>query len=285
MPHQTLLIALAHPDDEVGVAGTILAQRARGDRVVVLWLTRGEMTEAFGPISEAEVAHRRVEQGQRAGEILGVETRFLDFRDTYLTATPEAAARVARLIAEIEPDGIVTWGEAWVRGMRHPDHQACGKIVRDAVTVARIAKRVAPATPYREPVPIFTLRDVHSTLPAVAVDVGPHLDGIRALAGFYFNEIGFGDPAWIEQRLATAGEPWGLEYAEVFDTWETEPGPVTALLPTPPGIGGVHPERRGGGDKVKGSFRFTPSPIHPCTGSGPARGDDSPYPRRRNTRS
>ena len=50
MEQRTLLVGLAHPDDEVGAAGTILAQKARGDRVVVVWLTRGEMTEAFGAI-------------------------------------------------------------------------------------------------------------------------------------------------------------------------------------------------------------------------------------------
>ena len=38
----TLLAVLAHPDDEVLCAGTLLAQRAAGSRVVVLWLTRGK---------------------------------------------------------------------------------------------------------------------------------------------------------------------------------------------------------------------------------------------------
>ena len=45
---QTLLVALAHPDDEVGMVAAMQAQRARGDRVVLVWLTRGEMTEALG---------------------------------------------------------------------------------------------------------------------------------------------------------------------------------------------------------------------------------------------
>jgi LmbE family N-acetylglucosaminyl deacetylase len=254
MSRKTLLVALAHPDDELGAAGTILAQRARGDRVVILWLTRGEMTEAFGPLPRDEVAQRRVEQGQRAGEILDAETRFLDFPDTRLVATPDAAARVAGVIAEVKPDAILTWGDAWVRGMRHPDHQACGMIVRDAIVVARIAKVVAPQPPHREFVPIFTLRDVHSQLPAVAVDVEPHLDGLRELARFYFQGIGFGDPDWIEQRLAAAGAPWGLEYAEVFDSWDTEPGRVSSLLPAPAAIGGTHPDRRGTASRSAGSI-------------------------------
>jgi LmbE family N-acetylglucosaminyl deacetylase len=245
MAGKTLLVGLAHPDDEVGAAGTILAQKARGDRVVVVWLTRGEMTEAFGPVPESEVARLREEQGHRAGEILGVETRFMSFRDTRLESTVEAAREVAKVIAEVKPDGILTWGDAWLRGMRHPDHQACGRIFRDAVTLARIAKVVAPAPPHRELAPVFTLRDLHSPLPAVAVDVEPYLDGIHELARFYFERIRFGDPDWFDQRLRSVAAPFGLRYAEVFDAWESRPGVVSALLPAEPADeGAVHPDRK-----------------------------------------
>ena len=245
MERKTLLVGLAHPDDEVGAAGSILAQKARGDRVVVVWLTRGEMTEAFGPLPAEQVAARREEQGRRAGEILGVETRFLDFPDCGLQADPASAHRVARLLAEIRPDGLLAWGDAWGRGMRHPDHQASGKIFRDAITLARIAKVVAPAQPHRAVVPVFTYRGAYSPIPAVAVDVEPYLDTIHELARFYRENIGFGDRDWVEQRLRRAGEPYGLRYAEVFDAWETQPGVVPHLIPAHPAELGepVHPDR------------------------------------------
>lgn len=245
MAGKTLLVGLAHPDDEVGAAGTILAQKARGDRVVVVWLTHGEMTEAFGPIPESEVARQREEQGRRAGEILGVETRFMSFRDTRVESTVEAAREVAGVIADVRPDAVLTWGEGWLRGIRHPDHQACGRIFRDAITLARIAKVVAPSPPHREQAPVFTLRDLHSPLPAVAVDVEPYLGTIHELARFYFERIRFGDPDWIDQRLRTAAAPFGLRYAEVFDAWESRPGVVQALLPAEPADEGfVHPDRK-----------------------------------------
>jgi N-acetylglucosamine malate deacetylase 1 len=243
---RTLLVGLAHPDDELGAAGTILAQRARGDRVVLVWLTRGEMTEAFGPIPTAEVAARREEHGRMAGEILGVETRFLDFPDCGVVADAVAAQRVARLLAEVRPDGVLTWGEAWGRGMRHPDHQAAGKIFRDAVTLARIAKIAAPLPPHRAFAPVFTYRGGHSTLPAVVVDVEPHLEGIHALARFYRDAIGFGDAEWLDRRLRSIGAPHGLRYAESFDAWETRPGVVESLLPAEPAEEEArHPERPG----------------------------------------
>jgi LmbE family N-acetylglucosaminyl deacetylase len=246
MASKTLLVGLAHPDDEVGAAGTILAQRARGDRVVVVWLTRGEMTEAFGPIPAEEVAAIRTEHGRRAGEILGVETRFMDFRDCSVHADPEAARRVAALIAEVKPDALLTWGDAWGRGMRHPDHQASGKIFRDAVTLARIAKVVGPAAPHRAVVPVFTYRGAHSTLPEVAVDVAPYREQIHELGRFYREEIGFGDAAWIDQRLRLSGAPFGLAYAEVYDAWETQPGIYSSLLPAEVDGGELrHPDRGG----------------------------------------
>lgn len=242
-PRQTLLVVLAHPDDELGAAGTIAAQRARGDRVVVVWLTRGEMTEAFGPLPPQEVARRRIRLGAEAARLLDVEHRFLSFPDTRLQATPAAALEMARVVCDVKPDGLLTWGDAWVRGQRHPDHDAAGRIARDAVTLARIAKAVAPAEPHRRWCPVFTYRDAHSTLPAVAVDVGPHLGKLRDLADFYRAELGFGDPAWLRRRLERAGEPFGLAHAEVFDAWESEPGVVASLLPTVPGEHDLHPDR------------------------------------------
>lgn len=238
-------MGLAHPDDEVGVAGTLLAQRARGDRVVIVWLTRGEMTEAFGPIPTSDVARKRTEQGMRAGELLGVETRFLDLPDSALVADRESAVEVARVICDICPTGLITWGDAWVRGMRHPDHQACGKIFRDAVNLARLAKVVAPARPHRGDLPIFTIRDVYSTLPTVAVDVTRHRDRIAEVADFYMHGVGFGDPQWMEHRLSAAGARWGCRYAEELDAWETEAERlVAALLPATLAEHTYHPTTR-----------------------------------------
>lgn len=244
MASQTLLVALAHPDDELGAAGTICAQLARGDRVVVMWLTRGGMTEAFGGVPPDEVVRRRMEQGLRSGEILGVETRFLDFPDTRVQATTEAAAEVAREIADIKPDGVITFGDAWIRGLRHPDHQACGKIVRDAITLARIKRAVEPLSPHRGFAPVFTYPGAHSTLPKVAVDVEPYYERICELGDYYMREIQFGDRAWITARLERGGEMFGVKYAEVFDAWESNPGLFSSLLPAESDDPLSHPERK-----------------------------------------
>jgi LmbE family N-acetylglucosaminyl deacetylase len=234
-------VVVAHPDDEVHCAGAVAAQVARGDRVVLAWLTRGEMTGAFGRLPVEEVARRRENQGTEVARMLGAEARFFSFPDTGLRGSPEEARAVARLIAEVRPDGLITWGDAWVRGARHPDHQAAGRVARDAITLARIARQVEPLEPHRRFCPVFTFRDVHSTLPAVAVDVGPHRETVRAVGAFYRERVGFGDPEWLDRRLRDAGRAFGVERAEVFDAWETRPGLVAALLPAEPGGYGQHP--------------------------------------------
>ena len=221
---RTVLAAFSHPDDEVGCAGTLAAHAARGDRVVLLWLTRGEMTQAYGEVSVEEVAERRMAQGREAARILGAEARFLSMPDTRVEATWEAAREVARVMAEVAPSAVVTWGEAWTRGMRHPDHQATGKIVRDAVTLARLGRVVAPAQPHRDPMPVFTLRDEHSTLPELAIDVTPRLDILHALAAHYRGHVGWPPHDWLVERLRRRGERWGVEAAEGLDAWETEGG-------------------------------------------------------------
>lgn len=227
---KTILVILSHPDDELGCAGTIARHTENGDRVVLVWLTRGGMAEAMGTLSVDEVERRRTEHGAEAARILGCEARFLDFQDTRVEATRDAAVTVARLIAEVRPDAVLTWGDAWVRGMRHPDHQATGQIVRDAVTFARLSRIVAPLPPHREPAPIFTLRGAHSTLPVHAVDVTPVLDRIHVLAEFYREEIGWPAADWLRSTLESAGRAWGVEAAEVFDAWETPPGVGMGLV-------------------------------------------------------
>jgi LmbE family N-acetylglucosaminyl deacetylase len=235
---KTLLVALSHPDDEVGCAGTIALHAANGYRVVMLFLTRGEMTESLG-ISDAEqVAAQRMQHARDAGEIIGAsEVRFLDFADTRVELSAAGSYRVANELARIKPDAVMTWGDAWVRGPRHPDHQATGQLVRNAITLARIARVVAPQTPHRAASPLFTLRDRRSTLPELAVDVTSQLAKLHELADYYRARVGWPPRPWLEQRLERAGAPHGVAAAELFDAWETAGGLVTSLMDLVPEIG------------------------------------------------
>ncbi len=228
-----LLVAFSHPDDEVGAAGAIGAERAAGHDVTLLWLTRGEMTEALGPLDTEEIARRREAQGRRVAQMLDCEARFLDFEDTRVEATRDAARQLAHVLAEIRPDGLLTWGDAWRHGPRHPDHQATGRIVRDAVTLARIARVVSPTPPHRAPVPVFTMRGAHSQVTPVAVDVSAHRDVVLEVGAFYRSRVGWPPEGWLERRLAECGARWGVAAAEEYEAWETPGGLAASLLSQP----------------------------------------------------
>lgn len=224
MTNQCLLAVFAHPDDEIGCVGTLAAHRAIGARVVTLFLTRGEMTEALGPLPPAEIGAQRTRHAQEVAKLLGCEVFFLDYADTHIELSAAVIHHVAREIAGVKPDAVITWGDAWVRGMRHPDHQATGNIVRGAVTVARMKRAVAPVEPHRGVAPIFTLQDRHSQLPCAAIDVSAHVPLIHEVASYYRARVGWPEEIWLRDRLASAGKRWGVAAAEEFDAWESVPG-------------------------------------------------------------
>ena len=226
----TLLVALSHPDDEIGCLGTMALHRTLGHRVVLLFLTRGEMTESLGPLSADEIGRVRVGHANHIAGLLGCEVRFLDFKDTMVHANPESTYVVAREIADIRPDAVITWGDAWIRGMRHPDHRETGLIVRDAITVARMKRAVVPLEPHRGAAALFTIRDRHSTLPCAAIDVSAQVEPIIKVANFYQSQLGWPEEAWLRDRLAQAGARWGVRHAEEFDAWESVAGLRATLL-------------------------------------------------------
>ena len=227
---KTLLALFAHPDDEIGCAATLAAHSASGHRVILVFLTHGEMTESMGPLSAAEVAQRRREHAHESGRILGCGVRFLNYQDTRVESKPDTHHDVAKLIAELKPDAVLTWGDAWIRGMRHPDHQATGAIARSAITLSRIARVVAPFEPHRNAAPIFTIRDRNSMLPPIAIDVSDFIDKALELGAFYRERVGWPPEDWHRSRLRAAGEEWGVAAAEVFDAYESVGGLYASLF-------------------------------------------------------
>ncbi len=79
---KTILACFAHPDDEIGCIGTLSNHVDKGDQVVLVWTTSGEMASHFDKMSFNEVKKIREEQGKVVGEIIGSQTMFLGFGDT-----------------------------------------------------------------------------------------------------------------------------------------------------------------------------------------------------------
>ena len=121
-----LLVITAHPDDEVLIAGGLLAACAEaGVPTGVVCLTRGES----GPIADPALATRETLAVVRSHELreacaeLGVSfVRCYRRQDGNLrwSDTSGIAAQLARIIDEREPEVVVTFGEDGL--YYHPDH-------------------------------------------------------------------------------------------------------------------------------------------------------------------
>lgn len=138
---QSILVVLAHPDDELVIAPALAASVRQGARVRVLYATSGDAgpgVSAFGP-GEALGAARRAE-ARCAGDALGAEIRFLDgIGDGTLTDRPRAQGspakrfvdRFAYAFLEFAPDTVITWGPDG--GYGHGDHRMVSALVTEAL--------------------------------------------------------------------------------------------------------------------------------------------------------
>ena len=136
---RTLLGVWAHPDDEAYTSAGLMAEfRRRGDRVVVVTATLGERGTSdpttWPPARLAALRHAELRNSLATLDVdelhvLGYEDGGCDRRD--------GTAAIAGVIADIEPDLIVTFGPDGMTG--HPDHRAISRWTTEAWATTRPA--------------------------------------------------------------------------------------------------------------------------------------------------
>ncbi len=120
------------------------AASQRGQRVVCVTATRGEAggQEASERLAET-LAQVRSAELAAALQILGVtEHHWLEYEDGLCQEVDDdvAAARLASIIKEVQPDTIITFGKEGMTG--HPDHQAVCRWTHKAIDKTGSAARV-----------------------------------------------------------------------------------------------------------------------------------------------
>jgi LmbE family N-acetylglucosaminyl deacetylase len=147
----TLLLVWAHPDDDIySSAGIMAAAAAGGDRVVDVTATRGEggsMDEERWP--PATMGQVRTAELLRSLEILGVgEHRFLEGPvdvDMQAHLDESGAEQVKTIMAEVDPDTVVTFGPDGMTG--HQGHKDVSRWTTDAFeAIAKPGARLLYAT-------------------------------------------------------------------------------------------------------------------------------------------
>jgi N-acetylglucosamine malate deacetylase 1 len=127
-PVRTLVLC-AHPDDELGCAGTMALLALAGVHVRAVYATRGEGTRG-SPYNADETGRRRAAETIESCTALGVAApKFLDFADGSLPdRLPDLVVAVTGLVTEFTPQCLfVPW---FLDG--HTDHRALSQAVADA---------------------------------------------------------------------------------------------------------------------------------------------------------
>lgn len=149
----TVLMIWAHPDDETYLAGGLSAVLTdAGQRVVCITATRGEAGVAGSPAAlRDELAEVRTVELEAALRILGVEEHhWLDYPDGGCADidADTAAARIGRVLDDVRPDTVVTFGPDGFTG--HPDHRAMSRWTDLALTRTSRTPRVLHAVTREE---------------------------------------------------------------------------------------------------------------------------------------
>lgn len=222
-----ILAIAAHPDDaELGCSGSLLLATRKGLSAVIADLSAGEMS------SRGTVASRQAE-AKNAARILGLkERRNLGLPDSKIAENSSASrSALVQLIRETQPRIVLApyWED------RHPDHEATGRLVKEACFFAGVAK-VGEGEPYR-PTQLFYYMLSYPFTPAFVLDISDvwerKLEAIKAYQTQFESSANgirtaISEPGFlklIEARATWFGSMIGTAYGEPYYM----PGPVPVV--------------------------------------------------------
>lgn len=229
-PILDLLVIAVHPDDaELGCGGTIAQQVAKGKKVGIVDLTRGEL----GSRGSAEI---RDQEAAAAAAVLGLTVREnLKMRDGFFRNDEAHQLDVIRMIRRYRPEIVMTNA----LHDRHSDHGRAGDLVNDAVFLSGLRKIETedPLTgalqeAHRPRLLLQFIQDQYIE-PDVVVDVTEHWDtkvrAVQAYSSQFFNtdyEASSDEPQtyisrpdfmhYIEGRAREYGKYIAATYGEGF---------------------------------------------------------------------
>lgn len=215
----------AHPDDiELSCSGTIAKEVARGRKVGVLDLTRGEL----GTRGSAEI---RDEEAAEASKILGLAVREnLKFKDGFFVNDEAHQMEIIKMLRKYKPE-IVFCNAI---DDRHIDHGKGSKLVSDACFLSGLRKIETnidgeDQEPWR-PKHVYHYIQWKNLTPDIAVDITGFMDvkmkSVLAYKTQFFNKKSE-EPSTpissdnfldsITYRARDLGRLIGTEYAEGFN--------------------------------------------------------------------
>jgi LmbE family N-acetylglucosaminyl deacetylase len=229
-----LACVFAHPDDEsFGPAGTVARYVAAGVEAHLICGTRGE-AGTIGRSARylaASLATIRTAELERAANVIGFRSvRILGYPDGAVgeVEVERGTADVARLLAELCPDAVLTFHPLGISG--HPDHRAMTRFTAAAVACLRDRRGWQTALHYYT-IPASRARQItFRTMPlvddrdiTVEIDVARYLDLKHRAIQCHRTQLPF-----YRRLMQLPDGPHRM--AREFFTTEGVPAPVAARL-------------------------------------------------------
>jgi len=214
----------AHPDDaELLMGGTLAAEAARGRRIAMVDLTRGESGSRGTP-------ETREQEAAAAARILGVAHReSLGLPDAQLLPGLEARDVIVQALRRLRPRLVLL--QHWEQ--RHPDHAAGSRLVYDAAFVAGLRNyrpELGSAFRPRKLVYALSMTEAVDHSPSFVVDITAHWDTkLRAIQAFASqftpapSDVPLPFEGWrhaVETAARRQGQRIGVAFGEGFVTRE-----------------------------------------------------------------
>ncbi len=218
---KNILVAVAHPDDEVlGMGGTIARLAAEGCDIHLLIVTDGSSSQYKNVPELQKIIEKKKAETALSAEILGIKTvDYGELPDMKLDCTPhtEVNGVIKNAIDKYSPDAIFThfWGDVNI------DHRC----VYESVIVAA---RPVPGQEIKE---IYCFRVPSSTewmpnktstmfMPNIYVDISKYEDKkLKAMAAYETEIRDFPHPrsvSYLKKTDEATGLSVGMEAAEPF---------------------------------------------------------------------
>lgn len=126
-----ILVIAAHPDDaELACSGTIASQIAKGYKVGILDLTKGEMGTRGTP-------ELRMQESEESSRILGISVREnIGFKDIFFKDDDPHRLEIIKIIRKYQPEIVL----ANAVSDRHPDHGKGGAVASNACFMSGLRK-------------------------------------------------------------------------------------------------------------------------------------------------
>jgi bacillithiol biosynthesis deacetylase BshB1 len=206
MPDVDVMAFGPHPDDiELGCGGTLIKLADAGSDVVLVDMTRGEM-------STRGTVETRMAEAAAAAKIIGAVAREnLGLPDGNLHVNEDAKRRVAQVIRQYRPKLVfIPYFQD-----RHPDHYHASELAYEGTFLAGLTRYETGQERFRPDKVVYYMR-WYEFEPTFIVDITQQFDRKTEAIYAYATQFKAGDASYDQTRLTSPQHHWEVVHRMAY---------------------------------------------------------------------